>query len=286
MRWKRGQRSGDVIDRRGGKGLAIGAGLGIPGVIIAVVITLLGGGDQGGGSGSPLDDIFGDLGTAEAPPDANAPDPDAKLVDFMEFLLDDIQQTWVQIFRDSSTTYKKAELVLFTGSTQSGCGGARSGIGPHYCPADSRVYLDLDFFAELRRQFGAPGDFAQAYVVAHEIGHHVQNLLGINERVYRDSQRDPDRANDLSIRLELQADCFAGVWGFTAGDRGLLSPGDLAEGMRAAEAIGDDRIQEQAGQRIDPENWTHGSSEQRMEWFNRGFETGDPSRCDTFDAAI
>ena len=285
MKWKRGQRSKDVIDRRGApKGVAIGAGLGIPGVIIVVLMQLLGGGDgTGPGPGDIFGDVLGGLGEAEAPAQPpNGPDPDAKLVDFMTFVLDDVQNVWDQIFTNSNETYQRAQLVLFTGSTNSRCGGAASDIGPHYCPADTNTYLDLDFFKELRNNFGAPGDFAQAYVLAHEIGHHVQHLLGINERVYRDSQNDPDIANELSIRMELQADCFAGVWGFTAKERGLLSEGDLAEGLGAAEAVGDDRIQEKAGQRINPENWTHGSSEQRMEWFRVGFDSGDPSKCDTF----
>jgi uncharacterized protein len=265
--------------------MAIGAGLGVPGLIIFLLFSLLGGGSSGdgGGPGDVFGDVLNDLGQAEEPEQPpDGPDPDARLVDFMSFVLDDVQNTWEQIFQQSGETYPRAKLVLFTTSTTSSCGGATSNIGPHYCPADQNVYIDLDFFRELRNQFGAPGDFAQAYVLAHEIGHHVQNVLGINERVYRDSQRDPDLRNELSIRLELQADCFAGIWGFTAADRGLLEPGDLQEGLGAAEAVGDDRIQEQAGQRIDPENWTHGSSEQRMEWFNRGFESGDPGQCDTF----
>jgi predicted metalloprotease len=197
-------------------------------------------------------------------------------------VLDDVQRSWAQTFSHSDERYPKADLVLFTQSTNSACGGATSAIGPHYCPADQKVYLDLDFFRELRDQFGAPGDFAQAYVLAHEIGHHVQNVLGINEQVQRAQQSGSDDANELSVLLELQADCLAGVWGYTTRDRGILEPGDLQEGLRAAASVGDDRIQAQAGQRVNPETWTHGSSEQRVDWFQRGFESGDPSRCDTF----
>jgi predicted metalloprotease len=175
---------------------------------------------------------------------------------------------------------------LFTGSTQSACGGATSAIGPHYCPADEKVYLDLDFFRELKNQFGAPGDFAQAYVLAHEIGHHVQHLLGIMNRVERAERSDNEDPEELSVRLELQADCFAGVWGYTTYDRELLESGDLQEGLDAAAAVGDDRIQRQAGQRVNPETWTHGSSEQRTTWFRRGFDSGDPSECDTFATSL
>ena len=189
---------------------------------------------------------------------------------------------WTKVFAENGREYERAELVLFEGSTSSDCGGATEAIGPHYCPPDSNIYLDLDFFRELRRRFGAPGDFAQAYVLAHEVAHHVQNLLGINSEVHRASREDPDSANELSIRLELQADCFAGVWGYTIFERDLLESGDLEEGLDAAAAIGDDRIQEQSTGRIDKESWTHGSSAQRVKWFRTGFETGDPDACDTF----
>ena len=174
--------------------------------------------------------------------------------------------------------------MIFDGSTQTACGQGTAATGPFYCPADSKIYIDLSFFRELRDRFGAPGDFAQAYVIAHEYGHHVQNLLGINAEVQRMSQEDPGRANDLSIRLELQADCLAGVWGHVAFADEELSPGDLQEGLGAAEAVGDDRIQETTTGRIDPESWTHGSSEQRARWFQVGFDSGDPKDCDTFQA--
>lgn len=280
---RRSGMSRNIQDRRGSpRGMALGAGGGVVGIIAFVLYALLGGG--GGGSSPELDDILGQL---ENPAPAGnqaqlGPDPDDKLVDFMSFVLDDSQRFWDRTFAESGKTYQDAKLVLFTNSTQSACGGATSAIGPHYCPADQKVYLDLDFFRDLRDDFGAPGDFAQAYVLAHEIGHHVQNLLGINEQVRRAEQNDPENANEYSVLLELQADCFAGVWGYTTYDRDLLESGDLREGLDAAAAVGDDRIQQQSGQRVNPENWTHGSSEQRMEWFRRGFDTRDPSRCDTF----
>ena len=177
-------------------------------------------------------------------------------------------------------------MVIFTDATQSGCGTATSAIGPHYCPRDQLVYLDFEFFQQLENRFGAPGDFAQAYVVAHEIGHHVQNISGIMDEVRRLQQANPNEANELSVRLELQADCLAGVWANSTYTRGNLSTGDLEEGMRAAASVGDDRIQQQATGTINPESWTHGSSEQRTKWFRRGFDVGDASRCDSFSGGI
>lgn len=287
MKWKRGSRSRDVIDRRGarssgnfGRGPMIGAGVGIPGLLIFALIMLLGGGglpeiDNG------LQGLPGGDGRAEAP--LEGPDPDQKLVGFMSFVLDDVQNFWGDTFRGSNKEYRRTELVLFEGSTNSRCGGATSQIGPHYCPADERIYLDLDFFRDLRDDFGAPGDFAQAYVLAHEVAHHVQHVTGISDNVHRASREDPDQANELSIRLELQADCLAGVWAFTAYERELLERGDLQEGLDAAASVGDDRIQEKATGRIDEESWTHGSSEQRVKWFSIGYEDGDPNDCNTFD---
>ena len=250
--------------------------------MIAVVLVMLLGGSDGTGS---IDDVLNDLNNAAGPASGGPPSAeDERLADFMSFLLDDIQGFWGDTFRQSDMDYERAKLVLFDGATNSACGGATSSIGPHYCPADGNVYLDLEFFRELKQRFGAPGDFAQAYVVAHEIGHHVQNVVGINEETRRMQQDDPDRANELSIMMELQADCFAGVWAFTTYERDLLERGDLQEGLDAAAAVGDDRIQEQSGGRVTPENWTHGSSEQRMRWFQAGFQDGDPNACDTFSA--
>jgi predicted metalloprotease len=262
--------------------MALGAGGGLAGLVVVVLVMLLGG--NSGDSGIPIDDIIGQL---ENPAPAGnqaqpGPDPDDRLVDFMSFVLDDSQRFWRETLEGSNRDYRDAKLVLFTQSTNSACGGATAAIGPHYCPADEKIYLDLDFFRELRDGFGAPGDFAQAYVLAHEVAHHVQNVLGINDQVQRAQQQGSADANELSIRLELQADCFAGVWGYTTYTRDLLESGDLEEGLNAAAAVGDDRIQQESGGRVNPETWTHGSSAQRVEWFRRGFDSGDPSRCDTF----
>ena len=188
------------------------------------------------------------------------------------------------IFSAADLSYEPAELVLFTGSTQSGCGGATSAVGPHYCSLDSTIYIDLAFFDELQRRFGARGgDFAEAYVIAHEVAHHVQNLLGVSGQVRQLSQEDPSQRNDLSIRLELQADCFAGVWANALYQReNVLEPGDIEEGLDAAAAVGDDRIQESVTGRSDPETWTHGAAAQRVEWFQIDYQTGDPNACNTF----
>ena len=283
MRWRRTQ-STHVEDRRGrslpGGGLALG-GLGGIGALIFLVVTLLSGGgiDVGGSL-----DGFGTLPAEQDGRLEGAPDPDAELVDFMEFLVEDVQGTWEDLFREAGRDYQETDLVIYEDATETGCGIGSAETGPFYCPADGKVYLDLDFFRELRDRFGAPGDFAQAYVVAHEFGHHVQNILGINEDVRRAQQDNPQDANELSIRLELQADCFAGVWGHSAYDDRLLESGDLEEGLDAAAAVGDDRIQGSTTGRIDRETWTHGSSAQRVQWFRRGFDSGSVEDCDTFGA--
>jgi predicted metalloprotease len=286
MRWRRRSRSPYLRDERaggGGPGLPVGRvglPLGILGLVAFFVMQALGGG--GGGFDLPgLDLPQAPPGAAGEPIPPEA-DPDADLVEFVNFVLQDVQTTWDAQFRSAGRTYRPAELVLFSSATRSGCGSATSEVGPFYCPADATVYVDLDFFRDLRNRFGAPGDFAQAYVIAHEFGHHVQNLLGINEDVARLQQQQPEDANELSIRLELQADCLAGVWGYTTEQRGILEQGDVREGLDAAAAVGDDRIQREATGRTNPETWTHGSSEQRTEWFSNGFQTGDPDRCDTF----
>lgn len=211
---------------------------------------------------------------------------DSALVEFVAFVLDDVQGTWRDRFARAGTPYRSTTLVLFSGTTATGCGHASSDSGPFYCPADGRVYLDLAFFRELEERFGAPGDFAQAYVIAHEVGHHVQNLLGVAQRVSDARRADPWRANDLSVGLELQADCYAGIWARSTSSRGILEPGDLREGLTAAAAVGDDRIQAASTGTVDPETWTHGSAEQRTAWFGRGFEAGDPSACDTFAEVV
>jgi uncharacterized protein len=294
MKWRRKQRSPNVIDRRGAGGPGGVGGFPIPiragaislPVLILIIAVIFGLQLCGGGGFSVpgLDLPQAPLSEGEPiPPEA---DPDANLVDFVEFVVDDVQAVWDRQFRQAQEEYVFADLILFEQGVETQCGVASSEVGPFYCPADQRVYIDLDFFRELNRRFGAPGDFAQAYVIAHEYGHHVQNLLGISDEVTRLQQANPDQANELSIRIELQADCLAGVWGYTTQERGILSPGDLQEGLTAAAAVGDDRIQKQASGTTNPETWTHGSSEQRQEWFSKGFETGDPDACDTFNADI
>ena len=207
-----------------------------------------------------------------------------RLVEFAKVVLADTEETWGEIFAGAGERYRLPTLVLFRDAVQSACGFNSAAVGPFYCPEDGKLYLDLAFFADLDRRFGAPGDFAQAYVVAHEVGHHVQNLLGTAERVGALQRRSgsTEEANALSVRLELQADCYAGVWGHHANARRqLLEPGDVEEGLRAAAAIGDDRLQEMSAGRVAPESWTHGSSEMRVDWLRRGLESGDPNACDT-----
>lgn len=293
------ERSGSIEDRRGSPGrraAGIGIGGGGIGLIVVLLITLLSGGDLG--------DVVGQLdmqpstgsGSAEASPLPREADPDADLVDFMSVVLDDSQAFWDEVFRSSGLEYRYAELVLFEGFTDSGCGGADERYGPHYCPLDEKIYLDLDFFRDLQTRFGARGDLAPAYVLAHEVAHHVQAVLGINQEVRDRQQADPSTANDLSIRMELQADCFAGVWastiyvdstaGLESGRVLELESGEIAEAMEAAAAVGDDRIQEAATGRIDPESWTHGSSVQREGWFSTGYQSGDPGTCDTFSVDL
>jgi uncharacterized protein len=208
---------------------------------------------------------------------------DDEVRDFVAVVLGDTEDTWQEVFRRAGHTYEPPKLVLFSGAVQSGCGVAGSAIGPFYCPLDRKVYLDLSFFGELRERFRAPGDFAQAYVIAHEVGHHVQNLLGISQKVQElRSQLSPAEANQLSVRVELQADCLAGVWGLHA-DKGrqMLDAADVEEGLNAASALGDDRLQRRAQGYVVPESFTHGSAAQRAHWFRQGFTAGDPRRCDT-----
>jgi len=209
-----------------------------------------------------------------------------ELVQFVSFVLEDVQGSWAKLIPGLGGQYHDAKHVLFRDAIESTCGFASSASGPFYCGLDQKVYVDLGFYDALRDHFGAPGDFAQAYVIAHEIGHHVQNLLGVQEQVRRAQTSDPDLANELSVRLELQADCYAGVWGHEAAQRGVLEPGDLEEGLTAAAAIGDDRIQGKTTGRIVPESFTHGSSEQRVRWFRRGLESGCCESCDTFAEQI
>jgi uncharacterized protein len=295
------RRSGGLIDRRGqagptafgGGGLAsgrfplpIGGGLSIGTVILLVVVIgafwlCSGNGGPLGGALDPFQDA-GSVGAGDPGPQVDPQDPTGQFVDAV---LDDVQVTWTDLFERAGKTYEPTSVVLFTGTTQSACGVASQATGPFYCPADNLVYLDTSFFKELEKRFGAPGDFAQAYVIAHEVGHHVQTLLGINAEVQQQARDDPSLANELSVRLELQADCFAGVWGRAAQAAGILEPGDVEEGMQAASAIGDDRIQSSTGGRIDPESFTHGTSEQRSTWLGMGIQVGNPDACDTFSIA-
>ena len=297
------QRSGDIIDRRGATGggrrggMAIGAGGGGIAIIIAILFALFGGGGGGGGGGG-LEDILNQLQPAttaatEINPLDPATDPQAEQADFMSVVLDDNQAMWADIFAQSGRQYQNAELIFFNGFTDSGCGGADSRMGPHYCPLDNRIYLDLEFFDELASRFGATGDLAPAYVLSHEIGHHVQNLLEIDDQVRQQQQQNPGQVNELSVRMELQADCFAGIWASTVfvgqletGEDIALDPGEISEALEAAAAVGDDRIQETIQGRVDPESFTHGTSEQRQAWFQTGYDSGDPNSCDTFSGGI
>jgi predicted metalloprotease len=215
-------------------------------------------------------------------PVATSPEEDS-LAQFVDFVVGDAQDVWARLL---GPDYRRARLVLFRGAVQSGCGNAQAAMGPFYCPADERVYIDLGFYDELQTRFGAPGDFAQAYVIAHEVGHHVQNLLGTESAMRRAVQQRPDRASALSVALELQADCFAGVWGHSTAQRDLLERGDVDEGLGAAAAVGDDRIQERTTGEVHPESFTHGSAADRTRWFRRGLDTGQPNACDTFAGRI
>ncbi len=286
MRWIPGGRSENVEDRRGEvvrrrAGGPIGLGLG--GVALLVVLSLV----TGQNFFEILDDaqVGVDTGSGtdtQQRPHQSSPEEE-RLVEFVSFVLDDVQNGWQRIL---GPRYRDAKLVLFTDATRSGCGYAESAMGPFYCPLDQKVYVDLGFYRELRNRFGAPGDFAQAYVIAHEVGHHVQNVLGIAPKVRELQQQYPDQANQWSIRLELQADCLAGVWAHSTQQRQILEQGDVEEGLGAAAAVGDDRIQRGAGGRVNPETWTHGSAEQRVAWFKRGLASGDIESCDTFQQRL
>lgn len=280
MKWEDQGRSDNIEDRRGegsfGRG---GLKLGVGGLVLLGVLSLVTGqnffalldpGMLGGGPGQESGEVY-------------QPTPEEeKLVSFVSFVLDDTEKVWSQVLPQAGLQYQAPKLVLFNGAVRSGCGHAEAAMGPFYCPADRKVYIDLGFYQELKQRFGAPGDFAQAYVIAHEIGHHVQNLLGISGQVQQAQQQNPEKANLYSVRLELQADCLAGIWGKATGQRGILEQGDVEEGIDAAAAVGDDRIQKQSSGYVNPEGWTHGSSRQRVAWFMHGMQTGDIRQCDTF----
>src|SRR4030095_13764144 len=254
-------------------------------VILLVVVVFAFHLGSGGGCGTPGAPDLG--GAEEARGGRSGASEEGTRAQYVAAVGDDIQTMWDQdIFRPAGRTYRDTSVVLFTERTDSGCGGASARTGPFSCPPDGLVYLDLGFFRELDQRFGAPGDFAQAYVIAHEIGHHVQTLLGTNAAVQRESRDKPSERNELSVRLELQADCYAGGWAASVYARHVIEPGDIEEALAAAEAVGDDRIQQQTQGRIDPETFTHGTSEQRATWFRTGFDSGDPNACDKFAAAI
>ncbi|MGH7469310.1 MAG: KPN_02809 family neutral zinc metallopeptidase [Longimicrobiales bacterium] len=270
MLWKGGRRSANVQDRRGSRGMGVGMAGGGLGLILLLVISLLFGLNPG------------ELIQGGAPPatEQQAAPPADEMGEFVSVVLGYTEDTWNELFAAEGQKYPQPQLVLFSGAVQSACGITQSAVGPFYCPRDGSVYIDLEFYRDLRDRFGAPGDFAQAYVIAHEVGHHVQNVSGSMERTM------PGRSGpgSAAVRVELQADCYAGVWGHHARRRNLLEPGDMEEALNAAAAIGDDRIQRKTQGQVVPESFTHGTSEQRSRWFKRGFETGDPRQCDTFSA--
>ena len=288
MRWEGNRESDNIEDRRGGGGgmpMLGGGRIGIGTIAIALVgwlvfdinpLVLLDA--MSGGSGQPY---VQQQGPAQRPP---ADDPMAK---FVSVVLADTEDVWRDIFRQQGAQYRDPRLVLFSGATPTACGTGQAAMGPFYCPADEKVYIDLGFYQTMKTRLGAPGDFAQAYVIAHEVGHHVQNLLGISEKVHAQRSRVSERAaNALSVRQELQADCFAGVWAHHAqAARNILESGDLEEALHAASQIGDDTLQRSAGRAVVPDSFTHGSGEQRVRWFRAGYESGDAKRCNTFKAA-
>lgn len=293
MRWTPGGRSDDLEDRRddggdgGGGGFNFGGmHIGIGGFLILLVLSLvfkrnfLSLAGIGGGFNAPTQ--VSRLETGSNPRNSARDQREEPLVQFVSFVLDDTQKSWTQILTPQGIQYRHAKLVLFRDSIDSACGQAQSASGPFYCPGDEKVYIDLGFYDELKERFGAPGEFAQAYVLAHEMGHHVQKLIGVEQKVHAAQEQNPRNANRLSVDVELQADCFAGVWGHSTDERKLLDPGEVKEGLDAAAAVGDDRLQRMATGRVNPETFTHGSSAQRMEWFQRGFSTGDMNQCNTF----
>lgn len=288
MRWRLGRRSSNVEDRRGARmprmprgRRAAGGGLGL---LVIVVIAILLGADPSkllsGGGGSYTESAstssYNQTGTSAT---------NDELADFVSVVLADTEDTWSEIFQDRGGQYREPRLVLFSGAVESACGYAQAAIGPFYCPRDQKVYIDLSFYRDLKYKLGAPGDFAQAYVIAHEVGHHVQNLMGISDQVYEARRRLSEvEGNRLSVMQELQADCFAGVWANKAVD--MLEEGDIEEGLNAASSIGDDRLQKQSQGYVTPDSFTHGSSKQRVKWFKKGLSSGNISSCNTFEAEV
>ena len=283
MRWQMGRRSDNIEDQRGmpvGRGAAVGGGIG---TLVLVLLAMYFGVDP-----SVILQSTDPGGPAPRPGvQQQRPAGDDQLKDFVSVILADTEDTWGELFQRMGREYQRPHLVLFSGAVQSACGFAEAAVGPFYCPGDRKLYIDLSFYRDLRDKLGAPGDFAQAYVIAHEVGHHVQNLLGIAERIHTaQTRRSKTEGNALQVRMELQADCLAGVWASNAQRaRQILEAGDIEEGLNAASAIGDDRLQRQSMGRVVPESFTHGSSAQRVRWFKRGIDTGDPGQCDTFTAS-
>ena len=281
MRWTPGGRSEDLEDRRdegGGGGRIGGAHIGIGGMLILLVLSVV-----------FKRDFFSLIGGQGITPGQQTSEPDPQrdareepTVQFVSFVLDDTQKTWAGILQAQGIGYRHAKLVLFRDATSSSCGAAESATGPFYCPADQKVYIDLGFYDELQQRFGASGQFAQAYVLAHELGHHIQNLLGVERKVRTLQGQHPGAVNELSVRMELQADCFAGVWAKSTEQRNLLESGDVESALGAAAAVGDDRLQRMSRGRVSPDSFTHGSSAQRMEWFQRGMSGGTVESCNTF----
>ena len=279
MRWTPGGIGSDIEDRRGQSGMG-GGGIGIVGFVILLIISLVTGRNYIGAYLSGGDASVQQAGQQAAPPRNVSPQED-RSAQLASFVATDAQDTWTKILAKQNVPYQRAKVVLFRDYTRSGCGMAQSATGPFYCPADQKVYLDLGFWDELRR-FGASGDFAQAYVVAHEIGHHVQNELGIERQVRTLQRQHPGAENQLSVMTELQADCFAGVWAHSTADRHIVDEADVESGLQAAASVGDDRLQRMSQGYVSPESFTHGSSQQRVAWFKRGLQTGDPEQCNTF----
>jgi predicted metalloprotease len=280
VKWTRGTKNDDVIDARGKQATRVKvASGGIVTVLVVYAVAKIFGVDISGLVGSGGGGNEGATAQHEDEP-PKGPDPDAELIDYVRFVMKDVQDTFDGIYKAQGKSYARAKLIVFTNAVDTACGRSSSAIGPFYCPGDSNAYIDLSFYKDLKARFGAPGDFAQAYVLAHEIGHHLQNLMRVEEKQGR-GRRD----NDMSVRVELQADCFAGVWGHHAKGKKLLEAGDLEEAITAATAIGDDRLQKQAGVEVNPETFTHGTSAQRVKWFRVGFESGKLDSCDTFTIA-
>jgi predicted metalloprotease len=282
VKWTPGTDNDDVVDQRGSRVSAgtIGGG-GLAAAVVVVLVARLFGVDISGLLGSHASSAPTQPSNQAHPPAGH--DADKPLVDFVKFVMKDVQDTFEGMFKAAGKPYRHAKLVLFTDAVDTGCGRSSAAIGPFYCPPDERAYIDLSFYRELRDRFGAPGDFAQAYVLAHEIGHHLQKLMGAEHEAQPLSKNH--NRNEISVETELQADCFAGVWGHAAKGKNLLEAGDLEQALTAATAIGDDRLQKQAGREVNPETFTHGTSAQRVTWFRRGFDTGRFDACDTFSAS-